>query len=337
MKTKASLKYSRSRKATAFTLVELLVVIAIIGILVGLLLPAVQAAREAARRMQCSNNVKQIALSMHNYESAFKRLPGVAGLTTQTSFSPLSKILPFAEQGNLQQLVNFEIPLTQGSGGSQTINPPQQPAAQTVVPFFLCPSDAGITQFNNGGIFAPTNYMCNGGTGEVSTAGIQQYNLAFPNDGLFWYGQLTKMAAISDGTSNTLLIAEAIRGNDQSATVTPTGPNRLRMMISMGGNQPALTDAFCQSKTTFAGRRGSAWIWGNGMNSTFNTHFQPNQIPFDCVVNGMGFLKASSFHTGGVQVALCDGSIQFISNSIDLVTWQALSTRAGGEVIGAIQ
>ena len=317
----------------AFTLVELLVVIAIIGILVGLLLPAVQAAREAARRMSCGNNVKQIVLSMHNYESAHKRLPGIAGNSTNNGFSALSKILPYCEQDNLHSLVDYSIPLTLGSGGGQSVNPLQQPAAKTVVPFFLCPSDGGLTEFNSNGLWAPTNYMCNAGTGEIINA-VRQYNLAFPNDGIFWYTKLMKLAEITDGLSNTFLIAEAIRGNNQSATVAPVGQEARRMMISMGGSQPDLTDAFCISKTSWAGRRGSAWIWGNGMNTSFNTHYQPNQKMFDCVVNGMGFLKASSFHTGGVQVGMCDGSVRFVGDTVDHATYQAVSTRAGGEVVG---
>ena len=129
-----------------FTLVELLVVIAIIGILVGLLLPAVQTAREAARRMSCGNNIKQIVLSMHNYESAHKRLPGVAGNSTNNAFSALSKILPFCEQDNLHSLVDYSIPLSLGSGGGQSVNPLQQPAARTGVPFFLFPSYVGLTE-----------------------------------------------------------------------------------------------------------------------------------------------------------------------------------------------
>lgn len=317
----------------AFTLVELLVVIAIIGILVGLLLPAVQAAREAARRMSCSNNLKQMSLAAINYESSFKRLPGVAGASTQTSFSAQSKLLPFCEQTNLQNLINFQIPLTTGSGGGQSLNPTQQPAARTVIPFFLCPSDGGPLLFQNSGDFAPTNYMCNAGTGEVTAAGVMQYNLAFPNDGLFWYTKMTRLAEVTDGTSSTLLFAESIRGNNISQTVVPTGDDRRRMLISMGGNQPALTDAFCASKTSFTGRRGAGWIWGNGMNAHFNTHYQPNQAIFDCAVNGMGFLKAASYHTGGIQATFCDGSVRFIPDTIDHASWQALSTRASGEVI----
>ncbi|MBN8601474.1 MAG: DUF1559 domain-containing protein [Planctomycetes bacterium] len=327
------MKTSKTLQRPAFTLVELLVVIAIIGILVGLLLPAVQAAREAARRMSCGNNLKQMSLAAMNYESSFKRLPGVAGATTQTSFSVQSKLLPFCEQTNLQNLINFQIPLTLGSGGGQSLNPAQQAAANTVISFFVCPSDGGPLLFQNGGDFAPTNYMCNAGTGEVTPAGVQQYNLAFANDGLFWYTKMTRLAEITDGTSNTMLFAESIRGNNSSQTTLPTGDAFRRMLISLGGSQPALTDAYCATKTSFTGRRGAGWIWGNGMNTSFNTHYQPNQRIPDCAANGMGYLKSASYHPGGVQTTLCDGSVRFIPDTIDHLTWQALSTRASGEVL----
>ena len=173
--------YSRvHRLRRAFTLVELLVVIAINGILIGLLLPAVQAAREAARRMSCGNNVKQIVLSMHNYESAHKRLPGIAGNSTNNGFSALAKVLPYCEQDNLHSLVDYSIPLSLGSGGGQSVNPLQQPAARTEVSFFLCPSDGGLTEFSSNGLWAPTNYMCNSGTGQI-ISGVRLYNLATPS------------------------------------------------------------------------------------------------------------------------------------------------------------
>ncbi len=124
---------------SAFTLVELLVVIAIIGILVGLLLPAVQSAREAARRMQCSNNLKQIALATHNYESSFKRLPALTG---SSSFSPQARVLPFIEQANLQNLIDFRQSLFLGPAFAAQLNPAFAVPAGTVVPTFLCPSDA---------------------------------------------------------------------------------------------------------------------------------------------------------------------------------------------------
>lgn len=329
---------SRTWRFRGFTLIELLVVIAIIAVLIALLLPAVQQAREAARRTQCKNNLKQLGLAMANYESTYSILPGINGVTTQTAFSVQSKLLPFADQGNLQSLVNFNIPLTQGVNGNQSISASQQTAAQTIVPFFLCPTDAGPTQFSNSsGIGAPTNYMVNAGTGEVSSTGTPQYDLSKSNDGLFFYGSRMPLAAITDGMSSTLLMAESIRGNNQASGTAPSGPDNRRVLIQLGGSQPTLTDSFCQGfwgGSNLSGRRGAFWIWGNAMNTAFNTHYQPNSLAFDCSVNGMGFFKVSSLHTGGAHVGMCDGSVRFISENIDHVTWQAISTRMGGEAAG---
>ncbi|MGE3780733.1 MAG: DUF1559 domain-containing protein, partial [Pirellulaceae bacterium] len=212
---------------------------------------------------------------------------------------------------------------------------PPQPASRTVVPFFLCPSDreAGNTNYVDNGVWAPTNYMFNAGTGEDTPTGVRQYQLQNPNDGLVWYTSSTRLADILDGTTQTLLTGEAALGDMLTSTSPPVGPKIKKTLISVGGTN-LVSDVLCASYTAFAGRRGRAWIRGTAMNSTFNTHHLPNQKVVDCVSNGMGFVKASSWHAGGVQVGLCDGSVRFVSDTIHHGTWRALSTRQGGEVLG---
>lgn len=324
-----------------FTLVELLVVIAIIGILIGLLLPAVQAAREAARRSNCQNNLRQLTLAIHNFESANRLFPSIGKdpWGTQWSFSPQSQLLPYCELENVQRLVDFNSPLSVGSGGGQSINAVQRAAAATKIGFFFCPSDGGPQIFTSNGNApqAGTNYFVNAGTGKVnSSTGVLEYNLANRNDGLFWYGSQTRFGEIADGTSNTMLFSEALRGNDMASGSTwpAARDDQRRVMVVLGGSQPTLTDAYCASKTAnYAGRRGQSWIWGVGYNVVFNTHHTPNFKVPDCSVNGSGFFKASSYHPSSVNVAMADGSIQSIADSIELFIWQGLSTRNGGEVV----
>lgn len=321
----------------AFTLVELLVVIAIIGVLVALLLPAVQAAREAARRSSCTNNLRQSALAFHNFEDAYKRLPGIGTSATsnQLAFAPQAYVLPYVEQVALKNLIDFDAPITTGSGGASSVNPVQQQAARTKVPFYLCPSDSGPIFFqNSGGEWAGTNYMVNAGTAKVASDGTQEYVLTSPNDGLFWYASTTRLANITDGTSNTLLLAEAIRG-DNGATASSQPAQPRRQYANFSGQYVPLTDSYCRAGTSWAGRRGGSWLWGVGFNIVFNTRHTPNQDTPDCSVNGHGVFKSASFHPGGINTAFSDGSVHLIASNIDLKTWQALSTRMEGEAVSA--
>jgi prepilin-type N-terminal cleavage/methylation domain-containing protein/prepilin-type processing-associated H-X9-DG protein len=319
----------KSRRV-GFTLIELLVVIAIIGLLMALLLPAIQRVREAANRMRCANNLKQLGLATHNYESAMGRLPaGATQNMSQWAFSFQSQLLPYVEQDNLQRLIDFSIPLMLGSGGSQTLNPPHQPAARSLIKLFLCPSDGGPELFqNNGADWGPNNYMVNMGTG------VTAQSLAVPNDGLVWYTAELRISDIIDGTSNTLLMAEAIRGNNiQTLAAQPQDPWRQYASFGGAGNPPLMTEAFCAGATRWAGNRGSSWLWGREFNVCFTTTHLPNQRVTDCANNGAGYFKASSFHPGGVNVCFGDGSVRFIRDTINLSVWRALATRAGGEVV----
>lgn len=314
----------------AFTLIELLVVIAIIGVLVGLLLPAIQAARESARRSQCVNNLKQLGLGLTNFESTNRFLPGVglpppvAGQQSQWAFSVQAKILPFLEEESLRSLIDLKQPLMLGSGGSQTINPLQKDIVKTVVPIFLCPSDTQEPLFDaNDAKWAGTNYMVNAGTG------LPAYALTSKLDGLFWYQSNVRLAKITDGLSRTILMSEAILGNNVTTMSTsPVDP--VRQYASFGG-QGAISDTICQSCDRWAGTRGSAWVWGREFNTAFYTYQLPNYRSWDCARSGAGWFAARSMHPGGVNIMMCDGSVNFITDEIGLTTWRALSTREGAE------
>lgn len=318
------------RLRRAFTLVELLVVIALIGTLIGLLLPAVQSAREAARRSACSNNLRQAALAVLNHESALGRLPtiGTSG-SSQWAFSAQANVLPYAESADVRSLVNFKEPLMNGSGGSQTLNHNQQSAARTAIPFFLCPSDGGPTQYvSNSGTWAPNNYMVNMGTGTTTVT----QSLVNANDGLFWYQSRTRFKDIRDGASKTLLLAEAIRGSDAPVTgARPSDSRRHYAQLPGGSGGAQVGDATCLSPQQWSANRGSSWLWGREFNIAFNTALAPNEDRPDCGKNGAGRYKAASLHGGGAQVAMADGSVHLITDDIDMVVWRGLSTRSGGE------
>lgn len=316
----------------AFTLVELLVVIAILGVLVALLLPAIQSARESARRSQCVSNLKQLGVSLHNYEGSKKCLPGVglpptvSGQQSQWAFSVQAKILPYLEDQALHGLIDFKQPLMLGSGGTQVINPAQREVVKKVVSLLLCPSDTQEPLFDaNDAKWAGTNYMVNAGTG------TPVYALTAKLDGLFWYLSDVKFARITDGLSNTLLMSEALLGNNVTTmSMAPIDP--VRQYASFGGSG-VISDTICQACDRWAGTRGSAWIWGREFNTAFYTYTVPNYKGWDCARSGAGWFAARSMHAGGLNVLVCDGSVSFVSDDIELTVWRALSTREGAESV----
>ena len=315
-------------KRTGFTLVELLVVIAIIGILVGLLLPAVQSAREAARRMQCSNNLKQLALASHNYESAYKRFPGPAG-DSLYGYSYQAKLLPFVEQTNLHNLIDYRQPLLQGLPWRPTVNPALAPVVDRPLSVFLCPSDAGDVFYEESGqLWAGSNYVVNAGPGTGLT-----YCSRSDTNGIAWRGSNVKFGDITDGTSNTLLISETLFGLRGPDTTTLMDH---RTQIARVGGAPCVTpaeDLVNQTPSRYEGRRAGQWIRNITYQTFVNGFFPPNAPVPDVSNHGECVSGARSQHTGGVNAALADGSVQFISENVDLAAWRRLHDRRDGLVI----
>jgi prepilin-type N-terminal cleavage/methylation domain-containing protein/prepilin-type processing-associated H-X9-DG protein len=301
----------------AFTLVELLVVIAIIGILVGLLLPAVQAAREAARRMQCTNNIRQFGLAMHNHESTYKSFPesrprDLAG----GRMSWCVVVLDFIEQGNLSNLYDKNI--RWNTGGNVV-------AGRTAIPIFLCPSSgagsarrpaAGTGSEVDGNVMGPSDYIimhrlrhrffnANGLVNPLGTA---------DHDGVLVADRRTRIGEITDGTSNTILIMEDgarpnwfVLGKDRG-TILPR-PEGFGWTDPDGG----------AGSMDGADRLTGAINGGSGMGT--------------CIMNCNNDSEPYSFHSGGMNVCLADGSARFISQNISAATFAALLTPRGGEVI----
>ena len=326
-----------------FTLVELLVVIAIIGILIGMLLPAVQTVREAARRTACLNNIRQLGLANLNFESSFGHFTGLPE-TSEIGFSPQARLLPFVEQANLQDLIDFDVPLMLGSGGSQVLNPIHAPAAENTLSLFLCPSDGENPLFQNDNTgeatFAGNNYVACTGDGTDTN-----YDTRAETNGMVWQNSEVGFKSLSDGSSNTLFLSESLLG-DQSAGAGLVENSQRQMARFRGGGllAPGLgydtppgvnpdIASVAAASGNFDGRARASWIWGREHMVTFNTYIVPNSELPDVHRNGYGWYAARSLHSGGVNIGLADGSAKFLNETIDLQIWQATGTRNGGEVV----
>ena len=344
IKQKMKLKNTNRELTTSgFTLVELLVVIAIIGILIGMLLPAVQAVREAARRISCSNNVRQLALANLNFESSFGHFPGLPQ-TSQIGFSPQARLLPFVEQANLQDLINFDVPLMEGSGGSQVLNPIHAAAAENALCLFLCPSDGQDPLFQNANtgeaIFAGNNYVACTGDGADTN-----YDTRAETNGMVWQDSKVGFQSLTDGSSNTLFLSESLLGDQSEGSGLVENSQRQMARFRGGGlldpgmgydtppgTNPDIAEVAVASGN-FDGRGRASWIWGREHMVTFNTYIVPNSDQPDVHRNGYGWFAARSLHSGGVNVALADGSSRLVSDSVDLDVWRALGTRNSSEVV----
>lgn len=316
------------RRRRAFTLIELLVVIAIIAILVGLLLSAVQQAREAARRLSCANNLKQIGLALHNYQSTHRRFPPGRGATLPGVFSAQAYLLPYIEQNNLQHRIDFSAaPTTFSIPGTVFDGSRNYAAASATVTLFLCPSDAGTGRVP-GSEFGATNYVANAGSGTVAFGSLRAA------DGVFYLGSAIDFADILDGASHTTAFSERLLGSGEPATATPHAASQ-RYMWELPGRSDT-TPAACNATASGAwfSERGAKWILGNYGNTIYNHYYPPNASEWDCMNmrQQKALATARSFHSGGVQILVCDGHVRFVGGNVDLQIWRGVATRAGGEV-----
>lgn len=329
------------RKPKAFTLIELLVVIAIIGILVGLLLPAVQSAREAARRMSCSNNLKQLGLALHNYHDVHQSFPpesiwayGSRGNWQPRNFSWIALTLPYVEQGALHDQIDFHLPLWD----QQLIT--GEPIRSLPLPVVLCPSDA--TLGNDASAYHGMSW-----TNYAGSEGYDWWNRrSDPLGGVFTFQSAINLAAIKDGASNTIAVGEVTSLGFKHGPFRTGGTGVPRQGPGEAVFRPALiSPPFSDSQGTSNGSTGGypspdgannpqpSWNWWRAAPHAYKpTYLAAWGINSDWPGPG-------SYHTGGAQFLFADGSVHFVSETIEfkgndwadqLGVWMKLNTFNGG-------
>ncbi len=330
------------RDRRAFTLIELLVVIAIIAVLIALLLPAVQAAREAARRSQCVNNLKQIGIGLHGYLTVHDAFP-IGRVCSHISgqgnvWGGHAMFLPFIEQQAIFNSFNFNL--------SPDIDPANTTGGGIYIGIFLCPTDLPPAVIQ--APYSEHNYLLSTGN-QYTILNNPTPPLAGSPNGMFYENVSVRPAMITDGLSNTVAISETVRSQ-------PSGPSSGLNGFAITGNNsttaPPLSNyadyqRICLSNPPqFQVSRGNKWNYGSPGNNTYNHIRPPNDKRSDCR-GGLphsirsdptwGWLSlniaARSRHPGGVNSLLADGHVQFVKDSINPATWQALGSVNGGEVV----
>ena len=354
---------TKTTDQNGFTLVELLVVIAIIGILIGMLLPAVQMVREAARRTTCANNIRQIALAIHNYESANQTFPvnqvgpGVLDVTSgdfkDGYYSWLVPLLPYVEQRNLYDSFDLKGNNGDDDGYKISLTHSNAAAAGTNVPTFLCPSE--LPNQDNSIILgsanpAPSSYAANAGwpsyatgfAGERATPGAHNGAIGFihPQTPISWHTNKVQMRHFTDGTSNTGLLSERLIQSGNSAKAINEGDKRLRSLhiLERYETLPEIIEQMSSSHAHVfeSAHIGRSWSSGSPLTAPTYMHVQPPNSVIGHYNTSMDegdfVVGASSRHTGGANMALVDGSIQFVSDSISLEIWWAVGSRDDGRI-----
>lgn len=327
----------------AFTLVELLVVIAIIGILIALLLPAVQAAREAARRAQCTNQMKQLALGLHNYADTHRTFPRASYTwstggwwESSTLYRPSIHvlILPYIEQSVIYTKFRFD----QYVGDPSTMPTVNDALCNTSIQTFLCPS---APPYPNTGRRGTNNYAWNTGSNTYFESSLQ--------NGPIMRTQDVSFAGITDGTSNTILASEILTGDANGNMFS--FPRDVVLLGSCSITTKVMppqseVEAYGQACTNamnggHSSNGGERWIFTSFLMTTYNTVAPPNWRHPSCSASSSGawllgtegVYPARSFHPGGVNAAFCDGSVHFLSDTIDLVNYQRLGSRNDGQPV----
>jgi prepilin-type N-terminal cleavage/methylation domain-containing protein/prepilin-type processing-associated H-X9-DG protein len=339
---------------TGFTLIELLVVISIIAVLIALLLPAVQAAREAARRAQCTNNLKQIGLALHNYHTANNTFPlgttmqliapGSTTMYQWNTWSIHAQLLPYLEQTPIYNAINFCYPPEDSAIGQAISNT----VMLVKINSFLCPSDS-----NAGKSFINSYYGSLG-----SSVG---YITQTQSSGLFAQSICNSIAAVNDGTSNSVAFSERLVGSPNQPDHYPgngmdnVGPGSgLWWSYDAQTNIPGLTTTLNLCNAAWQANintmscynsAGEYWAWGTPGMTLFNTIVPPasTQYPWNscrsgcsgCGTDSSNIVNATSRHPGGCNVMMADGSVRFVKSSVSLLVWMQLGTISGGETVSS--
>ena len=372
----------RNERRRGFTLIELLVVIAIIAVLIALLLPAVQAAREAARRAQCTNNLKQLGLAFHNYISTHDAVPPTMIMYSACpgcsnagqTYSPHARLLPFLEQTQIYNAINFSVGERWGGPSTGPFNGASidgtlweamnATAIANQINSFLCPSDTGAAnltgiKFSPGGnlqLIGDHNYPFNAGLNPYATSptsGTTNGPGYWPTWGSAPGNPITNvqaegtvtLAKFADGTSNTVIFSEWMKGDGippptrdgLGIVYTSTAkPTQFAGMLNANLLHSRACDASSAQNWTW---KGDWWI--SGQSATYSHTQTPNRK--SCYYPGVGqpwasalnVLAASSRHPGGVNTLLADGSVRFVKSSVSPQAWYAIATPNGGEVVSA--